>query len=127
LRAEVDALGNARLRLRAAEAVARAAVAAGDFARAQRAARAGLEQAAACGGHAGSYRLHLLLAKALEHGGTENPESAVERRRAGEEIARVSRDLAPEPRKSFERLAGVEGGGKPIVASGPGGAKPGKL
>jgi tetratricopeptide (TPR) repeat protein len=127
LRAEVDALGNARLRLRAAEAVARAALAAGDFERTQRAARAGLEQAAACGGYAGSYRLHLLLAAALEHGGVKNnPEAAAERRRAGEEIARVGRDLAPEPRKSFERLAGVEGAGKPNVAS-PEGVKPGKL
>jgi tetratricopeptide (TPR) repeat protein len=127
LRAEVDALGNARLRLRAAEAVARAALAAGDFGRTQRAARAGLEQATACGGYAGSYRLHLLLAKALEHGGTENPEAAVERRRAGEEIARVGRDLAPEPRKSFERLAGVAGAAKPDVAGVSAGVKSGKL
>ncbi len=128
LRAEVEALGNARLRLRAAEAVARAALAAGDFGRAQRAARAGLEQAAACGGYAGAYRLHLLLATALEHGGVKNnPEAAVERRRAGEEIARVGRDLAPEPRKSFERLAGVEGATKPDVTGVSAGVKSGKL
>jgi tetratricopeptide (TPR) repeat protein len=128
LRAEVEALGNARLRLRAAEAVARAAIAAGDFGRAQRAARAGLEQAAACGGYAGAYRLHLLLATALEHGGVKNNlEAAAERRRAGEEIARVGRDLAPEPRKSFERLAGVEGAAKPDVAGVSAGVKSGKL
>ena len=128
LRAEVDALGNARLRLRAAEAVARAALAAGDFERTQRAARAGLEQATACGGYAGSYRLHLLLAAALEHSGVKNKsEAAVERRRAGEEIARVGRDLAPEPRISFERHAGVEGATKPDVAGLSAGVKPGKL
>jgi hypothetical protein len=132
LRAEVDALGNARLRLRAAEAVARTALAAGDAARAQRAARAGLEQAAACGGYAGAYRLHLLLAQALEQGGRAvHPaaiaEAAAERRRAGEEIARVSRDLAPEQRQSFERIADVPKGAKPNVAGVAAGVKPGKL
>jgi tetratricopeptide (TPR) repeat protein/TolB-like protein len=113
LRAEADALGNALLRLRADEAVARAALAAGDSGRAQGAARAGLQQAGACGGYAGAYRLHRLLALALERGGHSAEsiaEAAAERRRAAEEIARVSRDLAPEQRKSFERIAEVEDG-----------------
>ncbi len=126
LHSEVDALGNARLRLRAAEAVARTALAAGDSGRAQRAARAGLEQAAACGGYAGAYRLHLLLAQALEKGG-QIAAAAAERRRAGEEIARVSRDLAPEQRKSFERIADVPKGAKPNLPGVAAGVKPGKL
>jgi tetratricopeptide (TPR) repeat protein len=135
LRAEVDALGNARLRLRAAEAVARAALAAGDPGQARRAARAGLEQAAACGGYAGAYRLHRLLATALERGGSgakpaepaDLAEAEAERRRAAEEIARVSRDLGGEQRKSFERIAEAEGGAKPAPVVGAVGVKPGKL
>jgi eukaryotic-like serine/threonine-protein kinase len=113
LRQEADALGNALLRLRADEAVARAALAAGEPARAREAARAGVELASACGGYAGAYRLHRLLALALERGGRSAEalaEASAERRRASEEIARVSRDLAPEQRGSFERLAEVQNG-----------------
>ena len=115
LRAEAETLGNARLRLRAAEAVARAALAAGDPGRAQRAARAGLERAAACGSYAGAWRLHLLLARALERGpgsgsGGGSTEAAAERRRAAEEVARVSRDLAPAQRQSFDRIVEAQDG-----------------
>ncbi|HEX4959823.1 MAG TPA: tetratricopeptide repeat protein, partial [Thermoanaerobaculia bacterium] len=120
LRAEADALGNARLRLRAAEAVATAALAAGDLGKAQKAARAGLEQAAACGGYAGAYRLHLLLARALERGGHSAVEAAAERRRAADEIARVSRDLSPPQRTSFDRLAEVQDGTEPDATGRPG-------
>lgn len=111
LRAEIEALGNARLRLRAAEAVARAALAEGDPARAQAAAREGLALAAACGGSAGAYRLHRLLASALEReGGAEaEAEAAVERRRAEAEIARITRGLKPAERQPFVRI--VEGQG----------------
>jgi eukaryotic-like serine/threonine-protein kinase len=103
LRSQAEALGNARLRLRAAEAVALAALAAGDPERARRAAQAGLERADACGGYAGSYRLHLLLAQALERGG-RRAEAKAERGRAAAEIARLSRDLAPEQRRAFDRI-----------------------
>ena len=106
LRAQADSLGHARLRLRAAEIVARAALAAGDPARAQKAARAGLEQAEACGGYSGAYRLHLLLARALERGGKQG-EAAAERGRAAAEIARVGRDLRPEQRQIFHDVAEV--------------------
>jgi tetratricopeptide (TPR) repeat protein len=119
LRAEAEALGNARLRLRAAEAVARAALAAGEPGRAQAAARAGLQLATACGGYAGSYRLHRLLARALERDG-RSAEAEAERRRAGEEIARVSRDLAPEPRQFFDRRVEAQDGTKQDGAGGPG-------
>jgi hypothetical protein len=104
LRAQADTLGHARLRLRAAEIVARAALAAGDLARAEGAARAGLELAEACGGYSGAYRLHLLLARALERAGRA-PEATAERRRAEGEIARVSRDLGPEPLRTFHGIA----------------------
>jgi tetratricopeptide (TPR) repeat protein len=106
LRAQADSLGHARLRLRAAEIATRAALAAGDARRAQQTARAGLEQADACGGYSGAYRLHLLLAKALERGG-QQAEATAERGRAAEEIARLSRDLRPEQRKTFQDIAEV--------------------
>jgi tetratricopeptide (TPR) repeat protein len=117
LSAEADALGNARLRLRASELLARAALAAGEPRRAERAARAGLEQAAACGGAAGAYRLHLLLARALERGGpgdvpARGTEARAERRRAAEEIARVSRELSPAEQQSFARRVEAEEGEK---------------
>jgi len=128
LRAEADTLGNARLRLRAAEAVAAAALATGDARRAEVAARAALEQAAACGSYAGAYRLHRLLAAALERDAdvSHRAEAIVERRRVAEEIARVSRDLSPEQRQFFDRLTEVGhgkehggDGGPPIIRSQP--------
>ena len=107
LRAQAEALGHARLRLRAAEAVARTALAAGDPGLAREASRAGLELAEACGGYFSSGRLHLLQARALEGAGLR-AEAAAERGRAAAEIARVGRDLAPELRQSFHRLAEVQ-------------------
>jgi eukaryotic-like serine/threonine-protein kinase len=106
LRAQAEALGHARLRLRAAEIVARAALARGDPKRAEEAASAGLELAEACGGYSGAYRLRLLLARALERLGRP-AEAAAERGRAADEIARVSRDLGPEQRKTFHGIAEV--------------------
>jgi tetratricopeptide (TPR) repeat protein len=126
LRAEADALGNLRLRLRAAEAVAKVALAAGDLGTAQKAARAGLEQAAACGGYAGAYRLHGLLARALEPGGHSTGEAVAERRRAADEIARVSRDLSPLQRQFFDRIAEVQDGTDQNAAGRPG-VKLGKI
>ncbi len=106
LRAQAEALGHARLRLRAAEVTARAALAAGDLEQARAAARAGLDEAASCGGYSGAWRLHLLLARALESAG-RNSEGAAERDRAAGEIARLSRGLEPEQRVSFQRIAEV--------------------
>lgn len=104
LRAQTETLGHARLRLRADEILARAALAAGDPKLAQRTARAGLEQADACGGYAGAYRLHLLLSWALARQGKQ-AEATAERRRADDEVARVGRDLGPEQRKTFHSIA----------------------
>jgi eukaryotic-like serine/threonine-protein kinase len=107
LQRQAEALGHARLRLRAAEAVARAALANGDPERARKASAAGLERADACGGYSGAWRLHLLLARAHERGG-RRAEAETERERARAEIARVSRELAPGQRQSFYRLAEVQ-------------------
>ena len=107
LHEQTESLGHARLRLRAAEAVARAALAAGDPEQARKAARAGLDQAATCGGYSGAWRLHLLLARACENKG-ERSEAEAERGRAAGEVARLSRDLAPEQRTSLKRIAEVE-------------------
>jgi hypothetical protein len=106
LRQQAETLGHARLRLRAAEAVARAALAAGDLRLAGKAARQGLTAAAASGGYSGAWRLHLLLADALERD-RRLREAAAERERAGQEIARISGDLGPEQRKSFLARAEV--------------------
>lgn len=107
LHAQAEALGHARLRLRAAEAVARAALDAGDAEQARKAARAGLDLVAACGGYSGAWRLYLLRARACESLG-ERAEAEAERGRAAGEVARLSRDLAPEQRTSLKRTAEVE-------------------
>ncbi|HEV8580404.1 MAG TPA: tetratricopeptide repeat protein [Thermoanaerobaculia bacterium] len=106
LRAQAEALGHARLRLRASELVTRAAILAGDPALAQKTARAGLEQAESRGGYFGAYRLHLLLASACERAGRQ-AEATAERGRAAEELARVSRDLPPAQRRAFHDIAEV--------------------
>ncbi len=103
LQAEADALGNARLRLRAVQLRARAALAADEPERARTAAQAGLEVANACGGYSGAYRLHLLLARALEREGRP-AEAAAERARAAAETARLGRDLSIRQRESFNRV-----------------------
>ncbi|MEA2560609.1 MAG: eukaryotic-like serine/threonine-protein kinase [Acidobacteriota bacterium] len=121
LQSQAEALGHARLRLRAAEAVTRAALGAGDTELAQQAAKAGLERADACGGYSGAWRLHLLLARAHERGG-RRAEAEAERERARAEIARVGRELAPGQRESFLRLAEVQEL-DPIEVSRPAGRK----
>lgn len=106
LREQAEALGHARLRLRAAEAVARAALATGAAEPAREAARAGLDVADGSGGYSGAWRLHRLLARALDRGGQPSA-AAAERGRANEEIARLSRDLGAEQRVFFQRIAEV--------------------
>jgi len=122
LRGRAEALGHARLRLRAAEAVARAALAANDLDRARRAAAAGLERADASGGYSGAWRLHLLLARAHERDGKRagaQAEAEAERERARAEIMRVSRELTPAQRESFHRLAEVQELADPIQVGRP--------
>jgi len=104
LRTEAETLGHARLRLRAAEALATAALAAGDLKTARTAAQSGLHESADRGGYLRAYRLHRLLARVLEREGRRF-EAAAETRRAETEIARVSEGLGPEQQKSFHRIA----------------------
>jgi hypothetical protein len=112
LRTQAEELGNARLRLRAVEGVARAALAAGDPGKAMAAARGGLDLAAGYGAYSGSYRLHRLLAGALDRTG-RRAEAADQRRLAGEEIDRLGRDLSPDPRQFFDRLVTAQNGDEP--------------
>jgi eukaryotic-like serine/threonine-protein kinase len=107
LQAEAEALGHARLRLRAAEIRARAALAAGDPKGAGTAARGGLAAAAGCGDYSGAYRLHLLLAQALERGG-RRAEAAAERDHAAREVARLGRGLEPAQKTAFEHTVEVQ-------------------
>ncbi len=107
LREQAEALGNARLRLRAAEALARAALAAGDLQTARTAARKGLEEADDRGGYLRAYRLHQLLARVLEREG-RRAEAEAESRRAAAEITRVSQGLRPEQRQSLNRITEVQ-------------------
>jgi tetratricopeptide (TPR) repeat protein len=114
--AEAERLGHAPLVLQAAEGLAGAALAAGDPAAAEEAARRGLRWAERCGPYAGAFRLHLLLARAIEaevatggRGATtaSAAEAAVERQRAAQELARIESNLTAEQRQSFARLAEV--------------------
>jgi tetratricopeptide (TPR) repeat protein/TolB-like protein len=109
LRRQAEDLGDASLRLRAAESVARAALAGGDPVKAWSAARDGLTLAADCGGYGGTFRLRRLLAEALESGG-RTAEAADERRLADEEVARLERELGANARKASGPLEPVPKG-----------------
>jgi len=97
IQAEVAALGHRGLELQTAEALAEVALAAGQLAEAEAAARQGLEAVQASGTWAGAFRLHLLLAQALERrgGAAEVAAAAEQRGRAAAELARLRGDLTP--------------------------------
>ncbi|HEX6904433.1 MAG TPA: tetratricopeptide repeat protein [Thermoanaerobaculia bacterium] len=103
LREQAEALGHARLRLRAGEAQARAAFAAGDLQAAEEAARAVLQEAADRGGYFRAWRLHRLLARVLEREGRRD-EAAAESLLAAAEVARLSQGLTPDQRQSLNRI-----------------------
>jgi tetratricopeptide (TPR) repeat protein len=105
--AEVERLGQLPLLLWAEQGMAAAALAAGDAAAAEEAARRGLRLADRCGPYAGAYRLHLLLARALAARGAAT-EAAAERRRAAQEAARVESGLTAEQLQAFARLQEVQ-------------------
>src|SRR5215210_813773 len=94
LQAEAAALGHRGLELQSAEALAEAALATGRLAEAETAARRGLEAVQESGTWAGAFRLHLLLAQALERRGG-GAAAAEERRRAAAELARLGGNLTP--------------------------------
>jgi eukaryotic-like serine/threonine-protein kinase len=104
--AEVERLGHVPLVLWADEGTAGAALAAGDAAAAEQAARRGLLLADRCGAYAGSWRLHRLLYLALAARGAGG-EAAVERQRAAAEVARIESGLTAEQRQAFSRLPEV--------------------
>jgi hypothetical protein len=94
--------------LRAAEALAMVALAAGDLETARTAAQSGLQESADRGGYVRAYCLHRLLARILEREG-QRAEAGAESRQADAEIARVSQGLKPEQQKSFYRIAESQG------------------
>ncbi len=103
LREQAETLGHARMRLRAAEALAQATFAAGDLKAAQTVARAALQEAADRGGYFRAWRLHRLLARVLEREGRRD-EAKAESRLAAAEVARLSQGLTPEQRQSLNRI-----------------------
>jgi serine/threonine protein kinase/Tfp pilus assembly protein PilF len=105
LQAEIEALDHRGLELQVAEARAEAALAAGRLTDAETAARRGLEVVADCGAWSGAFRLHLLLAQALERRGTaaDVAEAASQRERAATELARLRRDIAPQTPDAVDR------------------------
>ncbi len=100
----IERLGDVPLLLRAAEGTAAAALAAGDAAAAEEAARRGLRRADRCGPYAGAFRLHRLLARALEARGAR-AEALEERQRSAQELARIESGLTPDQRRSLAGLA----------------------
>jgi tetratricopeptide (TPR) repeat protein len=103
VKAEVERLGHVPLMLWAEEGKAGAALAAGDPAAAEEAARRGLRLADRCGAYAGAWRLHLLLGRALAARGATG-EAAAERQLAAREAARIESGLTPQQRQSFSRV-----------------------
>ncbi|HEX9734441.1 MAG TPA: tetratricopeptide repeat protein [Thermoanaerobaculia bacterium] len=104
--ADADKLGNAILQLRAGEALARAALRAGDPGRADDAVRKALRVVKEGGSYARGYRLHQLLAEALDRRG-DAAAAAGELTRARAELGRVRSNLDDEQRASFDRLPSV--------------------
>ena len=104
--AEVERLGHLPLLLWAEEGMAAAALAGGDAAAAEEAARRALRQADRCGAYAGAFRLHRLLSRALAARGAV-AEAAAERQRAAREAARIESGLTPEQRQFFAQLQEV--------------------
>jgi tetratricopeptide (TPR) repeat protein len=104
--AGIERLGDVPLLLRAAEGTAAAALAVGDAPAAEEAARDGLRRADRCAPYGGAFRLHRLLARALEARGAR-AEAADERQRAVQELARIESGLTPDQRRAFAGLAEV--------------------
>ncbi len=100
--AEAEAREDALLALRAGEGVARARLAAGDLAGAERQVRDTLRRAGRAGTYARTFHLRFLLADALRRAG--RAAAADEEARAGTaELGRILAGLEPEERQAFER------------------------
>jgi tetratricopeptide (TPR) repeat protein/TolB-like protein len=103
---DADALGDALLRIRAAEAFARAELGRGRLGGAEESARQALRVAESCGWEAGLYRLHALLGRILEKKG-EAAAAAAQYQESARRIARLREGLAADLRGSFAGLAAV--------------------
>jgi tetratricopeptide (TPR) repeat protein/TolB-like protein len=94
--ARADRLGDAAVRLAAGEAAARAALKAGDTARAERILGPALRLAATCGSYGGSVRLYRLQASAARKRGDERAATAADDRAAAE-LKRLQQGLEAAP------------------------------
>jgi len=104
LSAEAETMGHRGLELQTAEALAETALAAGRPEEAETAARQGLAAVEDSGAWSGTFRLHLLLAQALERRGLA-AEAATHRGSAVAELARLRGDLTPAQRPLFDAVA----------------------
>jgi hypothetical protein len=103
---EAEALGDALLRSRASEALARAELARGRLGVAEDWARRAVQAAERCGWDAGLYRLHALLGRILEKKG-DVAGAAVAFRESTRRVARLREGLALDLRASFDGLPSV--------------------
>ncbi len=103
---EAEALGDALLRIGAAEALARAELGRGRPREAEESARRALRVAEACGWEAGLYRLHALLGRILEKKG-EAAAAAAQYRESARRIAKLREGLETDLRSSFAVLPAV--------------------
>jgi tetratricopeptide (TPR) repeat protein/TolB-like protein len=97
-----ERLGDAMLRLRAAEGLTRASLKAKDPTRAERSLARGLRVAGTCGSYAGAPRLYRLQAQAARARGDERAMQA-SLDRSAEELKRIRQGLAPEYASALER------------------------
>jgi tetratricopeptide (TPR) repeat protein/predicted Ser/Thr protein kinase len=104
LQAEVEALDHRGLDLLVTEALAETALASGQLAEAETAARRGLAAAQDCGAWSGAFRLHLLLAQTLERRGLAT-EAAGQRESATAELTRLRSGLTPDQLSPFDAYA----------------------
>jgi hypothetical protein len=103
---EADSLGEALLRIRASEALARAELARGRARAAEEPARRALRAAERYGWEAGLYRLQALLGRVLESTGDDAGALAAHRESA-RSVARLRQGLPGELRSSFDALRAV--------------------
>jgi tetratricopeptide (TPR) repeat protein len=103
---KADALGDALLRIRAAEALARAELARGRLPAAAESARRAIDLAERSGWEAGLYRLHALSASIQQKKG-DAAGAAAALRESARRIARLREGLSAELRSSFDGLRTV--------------------
>jgi tetratricopeptide (TPR) repeat protein/TolB-like protein len=103
---EAEALGDVLLRIRAAEALARADLSRGRLREAELSARRALRVAEGCGWEAGLYRLHALLGRILEKKG-DGAAAAAQYRESARRIVKLSEGLETDLRSSFAALPAV--------------------